>query len=146
MPTQISSTSSAIFGPVFAMLCLVLVIAALTLRERIRQFKAQRLHPQKVPTRAEFAAAIKDTRCADNFANLFETPVMFYVTCVGLYVTQTVSPLALALAWVYVATRIGHSVVHCNSNHVMTRFKWFTASLTVLLSLWVVWGVALLGQ
>lgn len=144
MPAQLSSTSSAIFGPLFAMMCLFLVVTGLTFRERVRQFKAQRLHPQKVPTRTEFAAAIKDTRCADNFANLFETPVMFYVACVGLYVTQTVSPLALALAWMYVATRIGHSVVHCNSNHVMTRFKWFAASLTVLVCLWVVWGVALL--
>jgi hypothetical protein len=144
MPNQSLNTSTAIFGPLFAMMCLVCVIAALTLRERVRQFKAQRLHPQKAPTRAEFAAAIKDTRCADNFQNLFETPVMFYVACVGLYVTQTGSPLALALAWVYVVTRIGHSVVHCNSNHVMTRFKWFATSLTVLVSLWVVWAAALL--
>jgi hypothetical protein len=144
MPAQLSSTSSAIFGPLFAMMCLVCVITVLTMRERIRQFKAQRLHPQKVPTRTEFAAAIKDTRCADNFSNLFETPLMFYVACVGLYVTQTVSPLAMALAWVYVVTRIGHSVVHCGSNIVLTRFKWFTASLVVLVSLWVVWGVALI--
>jgi hypothetical protein len=134
-----------IFGPVFAMLALVVVVTVLTFRERVRQFKAQRLHPQKVPTRAEFAQAVKDTRCADNFANLFETPVLFYVACIGLFVTQTVSAPALALAWAYVLLRVAHSWVHCGGNHVMTRFKLFAASLLALLALWGAWGWALLA-
>jgi hypothetical protein len=134
----------AIWGPVFAMMALVLVVAYLTFRERVRQFKALRVHPQKVSTRGEFAAALKDTRCADNFSNLFETPVMFYVACVGLFATQTVSASALALAWVYVLIRVGHSVVHCGSNVVMTRFKFFAASMLVMLALWLVWGLTLL--
>lgn len=134
-----------IFGPVFAMLALVLVVTVLTFRERVRQFKAQRLHPQKVSTRSEFTAAIKDSRCADNFANLFETPVLFYVACIGLFVTQTVGAPALALAWAYVLLRVAHSWVHCGSNHVMTRFKLFAASLLALLALWGAWGWALLA-
>ena len=139
-----SPTPHLIFGPVFAMLALVMVVTALTFRERVRQFKAQRLHPQKVSTRNEFSAAIKDSRCADNFANLFETPVLFYVVCIGLFTTQTVSMPALALAWAYVLLRAGHSWVHCGSNHVMTRFKLFAASLLALLALWGLWGWALL--
>jgi hypothetical protein len=134
----------AIWGPVFAMMALVLVVAYLTFRERVRQFKALHVHPQKVATRGAFAAALKDTRCADNFSNLFETPVMFYVACIGLFVTQTVSPAALILAWVYVLLRVGHSLVHCGSNVVMTRFKLFAGSMLVLLGLWLVWGLTLL--
>jgi hypothetical protein len=134
----------AIWAPVFAMMALVLVVAYLTFRERVRQFKALRVHPQKVSTRSEFAAALKDTRCADNFSNLFETPVMFYVACIGLYVTQTVSISALVLACMYVLLRVGHSVVHCGSNVVFTRFKLFAASMLVLLGLWLVWGLTLL--
>lgn len=134
----------AIWGPVFAMFVLVMVVAYLTFRERVRQFKALRIHPQKVSTRGEFAAALKDTRCADNFSNLFETPVMFYVACIGLYVTQTVCMSALALACIYVLIRVGHSVVHCGRNVVFTRFKFFAASMLVLLGLWLVWGLTLL--
>lgn len=134
-----------IFGPVFALFGLVGVVTVLMLRERIRQFKAQRLHPQKLPTRNEFAAAIKDTRCADNYANLFESPVLFYVACIGLYVTDTVTMPTLVLAWAYVLLRVAHSQVHCGSNHVMTRFKLFAASLTALVALWLVWGWALLA-
>ena len=144
MPTS-SLNATLIFGPVFAFMGLVVIVTVLVFRERVRQFKAQRLHPQKVSTRSEFAAALKDTRCADNFSNLFETPVLFYVACIGLYVTDTVSMPALALAWVYVLLRMAHSYVHCGSNHVMTRFKCFAASLTVLVALWLVWAWALLA-
>lgn len=143
--TTATLNPALIFGPIFALMGLVGIVTALMLRERIRQFKAQRLHPQKVPTRGEFAAAIKDTRCADNYANLFETPVLFYVACIGLYVTHTVSLPALTLAWVYVLLRMAHSYVQCGSNHVMTRFKCFAASLTVLVALWLVWAWALWG-
>jgi hypothetical protein len=125
------------------MMILVLVVTVLTFRERVRQFKAMRLHPQKVSTRGEFAAALKDTRCADNFANLFETPVMFYVACIGLFVTQTLSLGALCLAWVYVLLRVGHSAVQCGRNGVLQRFKLFAASLLVLLGLWAAWGWSL---
>ncbi len=142
MPTP-TFNPALIFGPVFALMGLVATVTVLVFRERVRQFKAQRLHPQKVSTRSEFAAALKDTRCADNYANLFETPVLFYVVCIGLYVTQTVSMSALVLAWVYVLLRLAHSYVHCSSNHVMTRFKLFATSMFVLLALWVVWAWAL---
>jgi hypothetical protein len=131
-----------IFGPVFAMLALVVVVTAQTFRERVRQFKAQRLHPQQVSTRSEFTVAIKDSRCADNFGNQVETPVPFHVACIGLFVTQTVSASGLALAWAYVLLRVGHSWVNCGSNHVMTRFKLFAASPLALLALW---GGALLA-
>ena len=133
-----------IWGPVFAMMGLVLVVTLLTYRERARQFRALRLHPQKVSTRSAFAAALQDSRCADNFSNLFETPVMFYVACIGLYVTQTVTVSALALACLYVLLRAGHSVVQCGSNVVITRFKFFAASMLALLGLWLVWGLSLL--
>jgi hypothetical protein len=133
-----------IFLPLFAMLGLVLIVGGLTLAERMRQFKALKVHPQKVPTRKDFAAALPDTRCSDNFMNLFEVPVMFYVGCVGLYVTQAVDVWALGAAWLYVALRCAHSFVHTRSNHVMTRFKLFMASNAALTVLWVIWGFSLL--
>jgi hypothetical protein len=133
-----------IFLPLFAMMGLILIVGGLTLAERVRQFKALRVNPQKVATRKAFAAALPDTRCSDNFMNLFEVPVMFHVACVGLYVTQTVSLWAMAAAWLYVALRFAHSFVHTRSNHVMTRFKLFMASNLALILMWAVWGVEML--
>jgi hypothetical protein len=146
MSTETTLNPIAIFGPVLAMFALVLAVAALMLCERIRQSRAQKLDPQQVATRAQLATAFKDSRCADNFANLFETPVLFYVVCIGLFVTHTVSALLLALAWIYVLFRVAHSVIHCGSNRVMSRFKFFAGSMTALSALWIGWGVTLLQK
>src|SRR5688572_16211227 len=44
-----------------------------------------------------------------NFMNLLETPVLFYVACVILYVTGGVDTLAVTLAWSYVGLRAAHT-------------------------------------
>jgi len=135
-----------IFGPVFAMMVLVSIVAVLTFRERVRRYKAMRMHPQKAPTRKEFSAAMQDTRCSDNFQNLFEMPVMFYVACLGMYFTHTVGTAVLVLAWVYVLLRYAHSWVHCGPNKVMLRFRFFAMSFFALVAIWAMWGYALLGK
>ena len=135
-----------IFTPVFAMLLLVCIVGVRTYQERARQFRAMRLHPQKASTRKDFAAAMQDTRSSDNLQNLFETPVLFYVACIGLYATQSVSLVAVAAAWGFVVLRYAHSYVHCGSNTVMTRFKLFFASALAILALWLTWGFALLSK
>ena len=71
-----------------------------------------------------------------NFMNLLETPVLFYVACVILYVTGGVDALALTLAWLYVGLRAAHSVVHLTYNNVIHRLAAFAASMAVLLVLW----------
>ena len=72
-----------------------------------------------------------------NFMNLFEMPVLFYVACIIFFVTNTVDGLALGLAWLYVALRVAHSVVHLTYNNVIHRLAAFAASTIVLLLLWV---------
>ncbi|TAL21201.1 MAG: hypothetical protein EPO01_11800 [Aquabacterium sp.] len=73
-----------------------------------------------------------------NYMNLLELPVLFYVACVLLYVAGTApAPLAIGLAWAYVALRIGHTLVHLTYNHVLHRLAFFAASNGVLVALWV---------
>jgi hypothetical protein len=43
--------------------------------------------------------------------NLTEVPPLFYVVCVVRYVTATVGPLALGLAWLYVALRLAPGLI-----------------------------------
>jgi hypothetical protein len=72
-----------------------------------------------------------------NYMNLLEAPVLFYVACLVLFVTAGASPLAVALAWAYVALRVVHSVIHLSYNHVMHRLTAFAFSNAVLVALWV---------
>jgi hypothetical protein len=60
---------------------------------------------------------------SDNLKNLFEIPVLFYALALFLFVTNRVDALYLAAAWVFVAFRAAHSLVHCTFNHVLLRFS-----------------------
>lgn len=71
-----------------------------------------------------------------NLVNLLETPVLFYVACLTLFVTS-VDAVAVGLAWAYVASRVGHSAVHLTYNNVFHRLRVFAASVFVLMALWV---------
>jgi hypothetical protein len=72
-----------------------------------------------------------------NYMNLLELPLLFYVLCLMMYVSDRVTPLALNLAWAYVALRAAHSVVHLTFNHVFARLVAFAASNVVLTVMWL---------
>jgi len=72
-----------------------------------------------------------------NYMNLLESPTLFYVACVVFYVTDLVDTPPVAMAWLYVALRVAHSVVHLTYNKVMHRMMFFAMSITVLVALWI---------
>lgn len=72
-----------------------------------------------------------------NLMNLLELPVLFYVACLLHYVTRTADAFALGLAWIYVALRLCHSIVHLTYNRVMHRLGLFALSNLVLTVTWV---------
>ncbi|HEV8109051.1 MAG TPA: MAPEG family protein, partial [Burkholderiales bacterium] len=78
-----------------------------------------------------------------NFMNLLELPMLFYVVCIALYVTLSVDAYAVALAWLYFALRVAHSVVHLTYNNVFHRLGVYAASAVVLVMLWVRFAVEL---
>lgn len=126
----------SIFFPVVAMFILTCFVAATLLSRRIAFYKSNRIHPQKTATAAQMAATIPDSRAADNFRNLFELPVLFYVAVLILYSTQLVCMAQLVFAWGYVIARYTHSFIHCGSNVVMHRFYAYLASCFFLLCMW----------
>jgi hypothetical protein len=59
---------------------------------------------------------------ANNFKNLFELPVLFYVVSGIAFCLQVIDISFLTGAWLFVAFRITHSVIQCTCNHVDARF------------------------
>src|SRR5215471_7546838 len=47
-----------------------------------------------------------------NYMSLLELPILFYAVCLALFVTHRVDETAVLLAWLYVALRLGHSLIH----------------------------------
>ncbi len=72
-----------------------------------------------------------------NYMNLLELPVLFYVICIIIFVTNCANQLNLYLAWGYFALRIIHSLIHLNGNNVRLRLIAFGLSNVTLIALWV---------
>jgi hypothetical protein len=135
---------STIFYPLAAMTLLLAIVTAVMLKERIGEMKTRRIHPNKVASSSQMNQVLENTKGADNYKNLAEMPILFYVLCIALYVTQMVSDGWLYAAWAYVALRYAHSYIHIGYNTVMHRFFVFAASLALLLAMWAVfvWQLA----
>ena len=73
--------------------------------ERIEQFRTG--EPTGTPSRVSSANR--------NYVNLFESPILFYFTCIVLHVTATAKVLAVSLAWAFFSVRVVHSIIHLNS-------------------------------
>lgn len=132
-----------ILYPVLAMFLLVVIVAVTMFRRRVAFYKTNRVHPQQTATSAQMTATMPDSRAPDNFRNLFELPVMFYVLCLALMATGLTCLPQLVFAWAYVAVRYAHSYIHLTSNTVMLRFYAFAASCLMLLGGWVMFAYQL---
>ncbi|MEO6264747.1 MAG: MAPEG family protein [Luteimonas sp.] len=132
-----------IFYPVLAMVGLTFAVWLRMYFTRIGEMKRERIHPQSIALSAQAATRLSDTRAADNFRNLFELPVLFYLAMVVAALTAQVGALTLGLAWLFVLLRVAHSVIHCGYNKVMHRFKAYLAGGVVL---WALWGVLAVGM
>lgn len=127
----------AILHPAYAMVALTLLVWVRMYVERLGQMKRERIHPQQVASAREMQARISDTRAVDNFRNLFELPVFFYVALLVAALQGLSTPLSVGLAWAFVALRVVHSGIHCTYNRVMHRFVAYLSSCVVL---WALWG------
>lgn len=81
-----------------------------------------------------------------NYMNLLELPVLFYVVCLALYVTDHVAAFSVYLAWIFVVLRVLHSLVHLTYNNVFHRLAMFASSNFVLVGVWVWLIIALLHE
>lgn len=130
--------NNAIFLPAAAMAALTFAVWLRMYVTRIGQMKRERIHPQSVATSAQATAKLTDSRAADNFRNLFELPVLFYLAILVAVQAGLVTTTVLALAWLFVALRVTHSWIQCTYNRVMHRFYVYCAGG---FALWLLWGV-----
>lgn len=76
-----------------------------------------------------------------NYMNLLELPTLFYVGGLMYFAAGRLDQAALIVAWVYVALRSVHSVIHLTYNNVLHRLIAFALSNFVLMAFWVLFFV-----
>jgi len=123
---------------------LTLAVALRMFRVRIAQIKREHIRLQSIATSAPAAAKLTDSGPADNFRNLFELPVLFYLALVVCAQIGLVNAVTLGLAWAFVALRFVHSMIHCSYNRVIHRFYAFIGGYFVLVALWLAIAIGLL--
>jgi hypothetical protein len=100
-------------------------------------------------TKADFARADGDppvsARIQRNLANQFEAPVFVWIAALVLILTDRVSIIDVAAAWVILAGRLTHTVVQCSGDNVALRGQVFTINCLGLLWLMAHAFVAVLG-
>ncbi|MFC3715821.1 MAPEG family protein [Luteimonas soli] len=76
-----------------------------------------------------------EPRISANLSNQFEWPLFFHAACFILLQLQP-GPVAVALAWVFVAGRVVHSAVQILARNVRLRGIVFTINFLAVLGLW----------
>ena len=137
--------TSSIFLPCVALVALTAIVWVRLYVERIGEMRSRRIKPQSISTSGESSQALQHVKASDNFSNLFEVPVLFYVLRISLAVTQTVTPWFVYGAWAFVALRAVHSFINITYNLVMHRFYAYAASTILLFIMWGGFGVRLLS-
>ena len=127
--------NTAIFWPMIAHALLVFGIYALIGLRRKQAVQSGRATIQQFRENRDEPAESLFVR--NNLANQFELPMLFHAVCLALFVTAGAGWVAVALAWIFVATRYIHAVVHVTSNDVRLRSPAFAAGALVLFLMWV---------
>lgn len=83
------------------------------------------------------AYPLKARLLSNSFDNQFQLPVLFFVAALLTLQLGLVGWAEVILAWLFVALRYGHAVIHVTTNRVHRRFAVYSAGLAVLTLFWL---------
>ena len=129
-------TASDLVYPMFAMVLLTFVTLVrlfLMRSQAVRDGTADAVYFKTYREGSEPEAA---AQLARNFSNLLEAPTLFYAACLAAIALDHGGALTLGLAWLYVALRVVHTVIHTGSNAMYPRIGAYFTSWAALLGLW----------
>jgi hypothetical protein len=129
-----------------AMVLLTAIVGLTMLRNRVREMMRKRLDAQQIADSTRMAAQLQDIQAADNFRNLFEVPVLFYTLVAIALATGYVPSWLVVCAWIFVALRVAHSLIHCTYNKVFHRLAVFLPGFALLIGMWSAFFLALLSR
>jgi hypothetical protein len=128
--------SHDILLPCAAMVALTGLVWLRAVYERVAECRARGVAPQSLAFSRDTARILKNTQALDNFTNLFEFPVLFYVLCLAMEATDMGTEGYVTAAWVFVVLRAAHSLIHVTYNRVFHRFIAWMLGAAWLFAMW----------
>ncbi|MEQ8297568.1 MAG: MAPEG family protein [Nitratireductor sp.] len=126
---------TAIIWPMIAHVVLVYSIYVLIARRRRAAVRAGSAKPSQF--RENVVEPPESQYVRNNLANQFELPVLFHSGCLALYVTGGAGLVAVILAWLFVASRCVHAIVHVTTNRIRHRQPAFALGFLALGAMWL---------
>lgn len=127
-----------ILWPTFALVALIFVVWFTLF---IQRFAHMKRNPPTAESFADGEAAQRYFRPvempANNLANLFEMPVLYFALVPLLIGTNHANLTQVTLAWIFVILRMVHSFIHIGPKKVQPRFMVYLASVAVLMAMWI---------
>ena len=130
-----------IFAPMGALALLTFIVLGFIPSRRFRAVFARQVSADDFKLGESAAVPAHVALANRNYMNLLELPVLFYVACLMYFVAGRLDQTALTVAWVYVALRAVHSLIHVTYNNVIHRLAAFAVSNFVLIAFWVLFFV-----
>ena len=132
--------NTEIFLPMFGMMILSVSVFLFSTSIRLKEIYFNRSVEGEQHRHPPFDKGSIILRNAQrNLANLFEFPILFYVVCICIYITNNVDAYFVTLAYWFFYLRVIHSVYHVFFNHLIINggfplraLIWIPASATMV--------------
>lgn len=117
-----------IIYPMATLFLLNMIVISLMLFFRVKAVRTRKVSPRyfKLNRGGELPDHLE--ALSQNYNNLLELPVLFYVACLAVIFLNLNVEQFLISAWLYVGFRYVHTLIHITSNHILYRLIAFTAS------------------
>ena len=122
--------------PFFGMLLLTVLVWVYMYIRRISYMVKNKIPARAGSTPQKMAGVVPEEvqNSANNFNNLFQVPILFYVIVLYLVWAGQADQIHVVCAWVFFLMRAVHSAIQCTVNVVMARFVVY---MVASISLWV---------
>lgn len=135
-----------ILFPLFGMVLITLYITLRGAQLRYRAVMQDGLNPVYFKFNRGAKPPEYLLRVEQHYDNLYEQPLLFYIVSALIYTTQHADIILLVLAWLYIATRILHAVIHIRYNKLLWRRNAFFLSSFVLFGIWGYFFIKLISN
>ncbi|MGX1742077.1 MAPEG family protein [Bosea sp. NPDC055353] len=122
--------------PTLAMIFWIFVVGVILALRRKNAFTSGAVRPDEVTVSTE-RYPVPARLAAANFTNQFETPVIFFALVMVAMETGATGYVMALLAWLYVATRIVHTLVHIGPNPLKLRGAIYGIGVIALFCMWL---------
>jgi len=123
--------------PMFALVLLTMVVLVTLFRRRMRAVHEGKVSMGYFGIYQGGGEPEESAKAARHFSNLFEAPTLFYAGCLAAMVTQDAGIAVQVLAWIYVAARVVHAIIHLGGNRIGQRIRAYFVGWLAIVALWI---------